>query len=344
MIQPSPHFLLQSERNSLLAMQRRERDKKISDRIRTILLLDNGWSFDRIATALFLDVDTIRRYYQMYLDHGKEELFRLNYCGKPCELNQEQLEKIKSYVRDNHPSSASEIVNFIKEHFKVEYTVSGVVSLLHRLGFVYKKPKLVPGKVSVEAQENFVKDLEQLESELKQTDEIIYMDGVHPQHNSKAAYGWFEKGVETHLKANSGRERININGALNSRNMDVVTHVGTSVNAQSTIELFKKLELRYPNAERIVVICDNARYYRSTLVSEYVKNSRIELKFLPPYSPNLNLIERLWRFMNKKVRNNKYFEKFHEFKDATLAFFKNISNYKDELERFLIKKFHIIKP
>ncbi len=110
------------------------------------------------------------------------------------------------------------------------------------------------------------------------------------------------------------------------------------------MSLFQKLEEQYPHAKRIIAICDNASYYRSKLVTEYLKNSRIEIKFLPPYSPNLNLIERLWRFMNTKIRNNQYYEKFVEFKTATLSFFENISTFKEELKSLLSKKFPIINP
>jgi transposase len=124
----------------------------------------------------------------------------------------------------------------------------------------------------------------------------------------------------------------------------VTTITADCINAQSTISLFQRLEEQYPHAKRIIAICDNASYYRSKLVSEHLNNSRIEIKFLPPYSPNLNLIERLWRFMNRKVRNNQYYEKFVEFKKATLSFFENISNYKEELKSLLSKKFHIVNP
>ena len=107
--------------------------------------------------------------------------------------------------------------------------------------------------------------------------------------------------------------------------------------------VYAQIEEKYPDAKRIIIICDNARYYRSKLVKEYVKNSRIELRFLPPYSPNLNLIERLWRFMNKKVRDNKYYELFVDFKKSILGFFTNLPFYHDALSCLLVKKFHIIK-
>lgn len=343
MNQPKPNFLNKSEKNSLEALQRQSRDKRISDRIRVILLLDRGWPYKKIAAALFLDIGTVRRYYAIYQEEGKDTLIHLKYSGSSCELNDEQQKKLREYVKENVPTTVTPVVEYIRNHFSVEYSESSVVVLLHRLGFVYKKPSLVPGKADSEKQKEFLKELEELENSLGADDKVIYMDGVHPQHNSKPAYGWMEKGEETVLKANSGRQRININGALDSDTLDVTINISDSVNAQSTIELFQKLEERYPNAKRIVIICDNARYYRSKFVREYIDNSRIELKFLPPYSPNLNLIERLWRFMNKKVRDNKYYEKFSDFKRSVLEFFGNLSSHKKALSSLLVKKFHIIK-
>ncbi|KAG6558561.1 DDE superfamily endonuclease [Candidatus Rhabdochlamydia oedothoracis] len=86
-----------------------------------------------------------------------------------------------------------------------------------------------------------------------------------------------------------------------------------------------------------------AAYYRSKIVANYLKTSRVEIKFLPPYSPDLNLIERLWRFINKKVRNNRYYEKFLDFKKAICAFFENIPKYREELQPLLSKKFYLVK-
>lgn len=338
------HFLSHDQRSHLMALQRQERDVKINDRIKTILLLDDGLSYEEVARVLFLSKETIIRYEKTYLEEdGVESLCRLNYSGKPCELNGTQLEQVKSHVKKIHPESALPIIDFIQQSFGVNYTRSGVVALLHRLGFSYKKPKQLPGKSDPLKQKQFIEDLERLEKELQPLDEIVYMDGVHPQHNSKPAYGWFQKGEEIPLRTNSGRKRLNINGALNANSLEVITVESDSVNAQSTLELFKKLEAKYPNAKRIVGICDNARYYRSKLVSEYLENSKIELKFLPPYAPNLNLIERLWRFMNKKVRNNRYYCKFMDFKKSIIDFFDNISLFKEDLKSLLVKNFHIIK-
>ena len=117
----------------------------------------------------------------------------------------------------------------------------------------------------------------------------------------------------------------------------------TLTNAQSTIKLFEQLEVKYPKAKRIVIICDNARYYRSNLVKEFLEKSRVEIKFLPPYAPNLNLIERLWRFMNKKIRNNKYYEKFYDFEEAVLRFFRELDSYRVELASLLTGNYRVVK-
>jgi transposase len=67
------------------------------------------------------------------------------------------------------------------------------------------------------------------------------------------------------------------------------------------------------------------------------------LIFLPTYSPNLNLIERLWKVMNKAVLYNRYYEKFAHFKKAIMDFFQNIKDYKDEIQRILTFKLHLVR-
>ena len=89
------------------------------------------------------------------------------------------------------------------------------------------------------------------------------------------------------------------------------------------------------------IIADNARYYRSILVSEYIKkHPRINLIFLPSYSPNLNLIERLWKFYKKEILYDSYHQKFSDFKEKTFSFFENISFYKEELLTLLKDNFY----
>ena len=95
-------------------------------------------------------------------------------------------------------------------------------------------------------------------------------------------------------------------------------------------------------AKRITIICDNARYYRSKAVSEYLENSRIDLLFLPPYSPNLNLIERFWKFFKRQVLYNHYYEAFNDYKNACKRFFRELDSYVPRLRSLLTENFEII--
>ena len=98
------------------------------------------------------------------------------------------------------------------------------------------------------------------------------------------------------MRSNTGRRRVNINGAIDLQRLEPVVRFDETINTDSTIALFEQLQALNLAATWIYVICDNARYYRSKAVKEYLKDSRIKLVFLPPYAPNLNLIERLWKF------------------------------------------------
>ena len=169
------------------------------------------------------------------------------------------------------------------------------------------------------------------------------MDGVHPQHNSTCASAWIEKGKIKTIKSNTGRSRININGVYNAESQEILIHESQTINAETTIAFLKEIEEYYQNKTRIIIIVDNARYYKNKKVTEYLETSKIEFWFLPPYSPNLNLIERLWKFLRKKIINNKYYESFKKFRTSILSFFENTDRYKEEIARFIGQKMQLFE-
>ncbi len=128
------------------------------------------------------------------------------------------------------------------------------------------------------------------------------MDATHPHHNPVAGYGWIKRGQDREIQSNTGRQRLNINGAINTASLQAIVRYDDTINAQSTIQLFQQIEAHHPTAAWIYIniICDNARYYRSQLINDYLNDSKIKLVFLPPYAPNLNLIERYLKFFKKK--------------------------------------------
>ena len=196
---------------------------------------------------------------------------------------------------------------------------------LKRNGFSYKKPAVVPGKANVEQQQQWIDEYNQLKQNLPQDETICFMDGVHPTHNVQPAYGWIQTGVRKEIPTNSGRSRINLSGAIDILSHKIIVQEDKTLNADATIIFLRKIEGAYPTKKWIHLFCDNARYYRSKEVTKYLLASKIQLHFLPPYSPNLNPIERLWKWMKERIIYNTYYEDFADFKLGVFDFFKMLS-------------------
>lgn len=331
------------EVRSLKALHRSCRDRRLADRIKAVVLLGTGWTVSDTAEALMLDEDTIHEYVQLYRRGGTDLLLSLHYRGSSPKLSPEQMNALDQHLSQTTYLRIQDIVAYVDSTFGVVYTIQGMTDLLKRLDYVYKKPKRLPGKhPDVEAQLAFIDSYEKLKASKGKDDPIYFMDGVHPQHNSVAAYGWIKRGTDKSLESNTGRARVNINGAIDIDHLGVVVDFGESVNAQSTLTVLQTLESRHPKAEKIYVYCDNARYYRCLLVQESLKQSKIELLFLPPYSPNLNLIERLWKYFRKQILYNKYYEHFADFVAACRDFFDHIKGHRKALRTLLTEKFQLI--
>ena|SRR3970040_82089 len=311
------------------------------DRIKAILLLNRGYSYQQTAEILLMDEDSIRRWYQEYKTGGLKNLLQARYQGGEPKLSMEAQKELTDYL-DNHIClSANQVCHYVHGQYAEQYTIKGMTDLLHRLGFTYKKPKHIPGKADRQAQEQFIGQYEELKRKKSAADKIYLMDGTHPLHNSQLGYGWIRKGKEKFIKANTGRERVNINGVYNVEEHKAIVREDESINAQSTVALMEQIKEEQSEGN-IYLIADNARYYRSKLVSEYLKqNERIKIIFLPPYSPNLNLIERLWKWLKKKVTYNKYYEKFSVFREKIMEVLRNIEQYRHELENLMTEKFQL---
>ena len=210
-------------------------------------------------------------------------------------------------------------------------TVQGMFNWLNKHGFSYKKPALAPGKANPVSQALWIAEYEQLKNSLKENEAICFIDGVHPTHNTKPAYGWIKKGHRKEVRTNTGRQRLNISGAVDIHSKAVIIHNDETLNAASTIAFLQKIEANYPLASRVHLFCDNARYYRNKEVAKFLESSKIELHFLPPYSPNLNPIERLWKLLYENVLHNRYYEKFEGFKNAVFGFFQACSVFSSTL-------------
>ena len=277
---------------ALEKLHRSLRDKRQADRVKVVIALAKGWSAADIAQILLLDEKTSRNYFERYQQGGSQALLDDNYSGAEPKLNEYQMSELKDYLRGHILPDAKTVIAHIDKQYGVHYSLGGVTDLLHRLGFSYKKPAHVPGKQDPAKQQTFLEEYDKIKSEKGEDDPIYFADATHPQHNSTPSYGWIEKGQEKELKANCGRQRLNINGAINIETLEPTVRFYDTINADAAIDLFARIEARHPKANVIYVIVDNARYYHSQFLKKALKGTKIKMIFLPPYSPNLNLIER----------------------------------------------------
>jgi transposase len=139
---------------------------------------------------------------------------------------------------------------------------------------------------------------------------------VDASHFVMASFlGWVWCFTRLFVRAASGRQRYNVLGALNAVTHALVTEINTTyINAESVCALLRKLAGL--GGLPITLVLDNARYQRCRLVQDLAKELGIELLFLPSYSPNLNLIERLWKFVKKEVLNSRHHQDFKKFQEA----------------------------
>lgn len=335
-------YLKIHERQQLESAYQSVRDKRTASKINLILLLDDGYSFEEVAAILRLDKSTVRRHEKAYQVSGLKQYLKNPFSGGTCKLEFEQIALLERYLDDQLCQSTDEVIDYVESQWSISYTRAGMSALLRRLGFVYKKPRIIPGKVDPALQQAFIEYYFQIKKSMGCNDRIYFLDGVHPHFNTEAGFGWIRKGGDKDLKSNTGRQRVNINGAMDPDSLEVIARADDSLNAESTIELFKMIEEHNPDCDKIVLFVDNALYYYNGDVVEYANNSRqLELVYLPPYSPNLNLIERLWLFMKKKVIYNKHHETFQDFKVTLGNFFQNIPKYYDELSQIMNEDFQV---
>jgi transposase len=330
-------------RAQLRQIQRREKDRRRLIKITVVLMLDGGFTAEQIAFTFGIDASTVYRYAEIYQrSAGLGDYIQDKYVHYTGKLTAEQIDLLQQELRSRLYRTASEVASFIAKRWGIRYASSSLVALLDRIGFAYKKTTQVPSKADRLAQQAFLHRLAELLAHSSPTDYIYYSDAVHPQHNTRASYGWIARGEQFHIKSNTARERLNINAAINAFDVsDIVVRSDARIDGASTIALYEQLQQRHRSG-RIIVICDNARYYHSRAVKEWLETSRVEQVFLPSYSPNLNLIERLWKFMRKQVIDAEYYPTKELFREAVMGFFRTIKQYRSELESLLTLNFQIL--
>ena len=342
------NFLSAADRADLVAIAKDGLEEhRIARRANALILLDRGMRFEEVAKVLLIDDSTVRVWFKEFQEGGVEALVLFDLKGGTGRLSPFQIDELRAWATQVLPTSTTEIGQFILERFGFDYGRSGLIKLMNRIGFDWRKPESVPDRIGVETQQKFIDAHEDLRNSLGPDETVVYVDAVHPTHQSKPAGRWLPRGQRCALPSASGRDRLNLHGAIDletgqTRIMDVQT-----VDAASTIALLEALERANSTMSRIHVFLDNARYHHARAVRGWLQQPgrRIVLHFIPSYCPHLNPIERLWFVMHKHVTCNKRYAKFRDFAEAVLGFLREtVPRRFDEFSSTITDNFRVIDP
>lgn len=307
------------EKSALESQHKKSRNVKECYRINAVLLRSEGWSISMIAQALRIHDATVSRHLN---DYQKGKL-NIESGGSTSLLSEEQTAELVQHLEEHTYQTTQAIALYIKGKYGKKYTVPGLNKWLHRNGFSYKKPKGIPRKASIEEQEDFVASYNEMQENLAEDETIMFMDSAHPSMATKITHGWIKKGQDKPIETTASRTRMNIVGALDLDDISgAVVETYPTINGENIADFLHKIRNNATVSGAIHLVLDGAGYHRSKEVMNAAEKLNINLVFLPPYSPNLNPIERLWKVMNEMVRNNKFFKSAKDFKRAIINFFK----------------------
>jgi len=311
-------YLTPDEKAELERQHKLCKDVKKCYRINAVLLRTEGWTISMISQALRIHESTVSRHINDYTE-GK---LTINSGGSNSFLNEIQTEELIYHLELHTYQTTLEIITYIKDKYGISYTIPGLNKWLHRNEFSYKKPKGYPYKASKEQQEQFIKFYNELKQNKNPEDSIMFMDSSHPSMSTKVSYGWIKKGKDKPIETTASRTRINLIGAINLAKLNTPV-VGSyeTVDGEAIVDFLEQLRKYSDISGKIYLILDQAGYHKSNNVKETANKLNIKLLYLPPYSPNLNSIERLWKVMNEYSRNNKFFESAQKFRQSIFDFF-----------------------
>jgi transposase len=332
-------ILTPREREKLIQRHRKERDGRIRDRIKAVLAYDDGYNYSEIARILLLDDETIRRHIDDYI---KEKKLSTANGGKESKLTNQESQELTEHLSEIIYLYVKDICQYVKQRYKKKYSISGMTKWLHSNGFCYKKPHTVPAKANKEQQKKFINFYKKLKAKAGTKEPIYFADSVHPQHQTQLSYGWILKGERKEIATTGRQYRLNFIGGICLNGHRFFYQQADKIDADSIALFLMELRKRHPEKCVIHLIWDNAGYHRDQRIKEFANGLAIKLHYLPPYSPNLNPIERLWKLMHENVTYNRYYGKFTEFTDAILEFLNSIGRKKCILRLRITDNFQVL--
>jgi transposase len=335
-----------NQRRLIEERRRQASDRRIFQRLSALLWIDQGRTRQEVADLLGVTSRQVGDWLRIYRNKGLDEVCTLHYRGDPGRLRPAQVEQLKQEIAKGAFHNADQVRAWIEEQFGVSYSPTGVKDLLHRIGASYHKVSGFFWKADRKKQRQFVRKYRRHRREAGPKTRRYFVDACHPVWGLELLYCcWLLVGQRYYVGVGSGRKRLNILGAYSPDDHDYVDLRLTKENitGEQFIALLERLLAKHPKTERFILYLDNARYYSKPVVKEWLARHRqFHLVFLPAYSPNLNLIERLWKFL-RKTALNRWHKTFEAMQEAVGEVLDHLDRYHSELDSLMSEEFHILK-
>jgi len=323
-------------------------DPRLKGRFLGILMVAERANLDFVCTVLGVSGATLQRWFRCYTLYGIDALNSFQYKSKTSYITESEQADLVVWIKKKTPGNREIIQKYILDTWKINYSLSAISKLLNRNGIKRLRPKLTPGKsATLEAQIQFILRYHQVKEFIENDPGIVQMfiDGMHLVHQVVPSLCWGSPKDRPVLSTNTSRNRLNILGAYCLQSNDLI-HLTSEENCNSkqVIKFLEKMNEIHCDKHSVVLYVDNAPYFHAKEVQEWIgRNSRIILNHLPTYSPNLNLIERLWRFVKGKLVNNRYYKHYKTFRASTFRLLNHIYEHHDQLNRLMNENFELIR-
>lgn len=316
---------------------------RVQQKMEAVWLKSQGLSHQEICRVTCISKPTLCSYLKDYQEGGIEKLKAVNFYQPKSELVA-HTSTIETYFREHPPASIKEAAAKIEELTGIKRSDTQVRHFLTSIGMKLRKVGMIPAKADPDTQEQFKQEeltpvLEEAKAGIRK---VFSVDAAHFVLAPFLGFLW--SFTRLFIQAPAGRKRFNVLGALDVITHDLITVTNDAyINALSVCDLLRKLRARYPTIP-ITLILDNARYQKCRLVWELAAELNIDLLYLPAYSPNLQLIERLWKFVKKQCLYSKYYADFDTFTHAIVECLSHTHDtYKEDLDSLLTLKFQTFK-
>jgi transposase len=297
------------------------------------------YSNQTISLITGLHANTVSHWIKVYQQSGYAALLTNHYGTNKSKLEGHSASILSSFCQQP-PMCAAQAAERIREMTGIQRSEQQVRAFMKRHGLKFLKCGHVPAKADNEVQHQWAEN--QLQPAIEAAEQgqmhLFFCDAAHFVLQPFLCCLW--AAVRVFIPAAAGRNRINVLGAVNAITKEIITLTNTTyITSDTLIQFLQQLKEQFAD-KPITLILDNARYQHCLVVQTFAEKLGIRLLFLPPYSPNLNIIERLWKFAKKKILYAKYYNKPAAFHQAIRDFFNNINQqYHAELKSLLTLKF-----